>query len=432
MPGAPERAGENAAALALSWARRLDWRARRGGQAGVVGILSITMWLNWGSTYYLLTVLARPMAEDTGWPLTTLIAGLSFGLVIAGLASPAIGGVVERRGGRPVLGLGSVALGLGLAAIGIAQDLAGYFAAWAILGLGMAASLSDAAFATLGRIYGLQARGPISGLLLIGSIAMTAWWPVSAVLVEALGWRGTCFCYAALHLALGMPLHLLLLPAAAARGASTHVAAAPAAAGGVSGPSRSRRALLLSLLGTNLTLHVAIGSVIAVHLISLLQGLGVAFAAAVGLSSLIWLAQAAGRLAETVVGRHFHPVWEGMAASALVLGGIALLLVGEPAAIAVALVVFGVGNGIRGIVKGTLPLVLFGAEGYAALIGRLGLPTLIAQAAGPTFGAIALAVWGTEPTLIGLAGLAFVNLLLACALRAALPQGAPTRCTSPG
>jgi hypothetical protein len=428
MTSVPERVGANAVTVALAWARRLDWRARRGGQAGVVGILSVTMWLNWGSTYYLLTVLAKSMAEDTGWPLTTLVAGLSLGLVIAGLVSPAIGGVIERRGGRPVLTLGSAALGLGLAALGIAQDLAGYFAAWAILGLAMAASLSDTAFATLGRIYGLQARGPISGLLFIGSIAMTAWWPLSAVLVETLGWRGTCFCYAALHLMLGMPLHLLLLPATPPRAPSPRAAAAA----GTPGQSQPRRALLLWLLGTNLTLHIAIGSVIAVHLIGLLQGLGVAFAAAVGLSSLIWLSQAAGRLAETVVGRHFHPIWEGIAASAMVLGGIALLLAGEPAAIAVALVVFGAGNGIRGIVKGTLPLVLFGAEGYAALIGRLGLPTLIAQAAGPIFGAIALAHWGTAPTLLGLAGLAFLNLLLACALRLASPQGAPTRCTSPG
>lgn len=426
------RVGENIAAAALAWTRRLDRRARRGGQAGIVGILSVTMWINWGSTYYLLTILAKPMAVDTGWPLTALIAGLSLGLVIAGVVSPAVGRAIERHGGRPVLALGSAVLALGLAGIGIAQDLIVYLAAWIVLGFGMAASLSDAVFATLGRLFGIQARAPIGGLLLIGSVSMAAWWPLSAVLVETLGWRGTCFCYAAMHLALGVPLHLLLPPAAPAQIPTPRAAAAPAVSASES-EGRSRRTLLVWLVGANLTLHVVIGSVIAVHLISLLQGLGVALAAAVGLSSLIWFAQAAGRLAEAVVGRRFHLIWVGVIASGLVFCGILLLLTGAPAAIAIALVVFGIGNGVRGVIKGTLPLVLFGAEGYATLIGRLGLPTLIAQAAGPFFGAVALARWDAAPTLLALAGLAFANLLLAGVLWVALPRaGAASRRTSPG
>jgi hypothetical protein len=162
--------------------------------------------------------------------------------------------------------------------------------------------------------------------------------------------------------------------------------------------------------------------VLAVHLFTLLQGIGIAYAAAVSLGSVILFSQGGGRVIELAIGRRFHPVSEGVAASALVLAGLALSLVAQPAAIAIGLVLFGVGNGVRGILKGTLPLVLFGAEGYATLVGRLGLPTLIAQAAGPALGAVALAQWGAMPSLATLALLAALNLGLAGALWTAVPR----------
>jgi hypothetical protein len=125
---------------------------------------------------------------------------------------------------------------------------------------------------------------------------------------------------------------------------------------------------------------------------------------------------------DALFGRRFHPVLEGVVASLLVLLGIALLLAAPPSALLVGIVLFGVGNGVRGILKGTLPLVLFGAEGYATLIGRLGLPTLIAQAAGPALGAVALAQWGAMPLLAILVALAALNLGLAAVLWMATPR----------
>jgi MFS family permease len=397
-------------------ARHLHWRVRLGGESRVVLLLTATQWLNWGSTYYLLTVLAEPMGADTGWRRTWVIAGLSGGLVLAGLLSPAMGRAIDRHGGRVVLAAGSTALGLGLLGIGLADSLITYFAAWMVLGLGMAASLNDAAVATLGRLYGLRARPLIGSLMLIIGFVMTLWWPLCQELVELLGWRGACFVYAALHILVGLPLHFFLLPREV-----THPGAAPAASLSAAAGAAARQSWAIWVLGTNLTLQIAIGSVVAVHLITLLQGRGIAFDLAVWLGSLIWLAQGFGRLLQTMVGRHTHPVWEGVAASAGVFLGLVLLLAGEPAVMAVALLVFGLGTGVRGIVKGTLPLVLFGAEGYATLVGRLALPALVAQAAGPYLGALALDRWGVMATLVAIATLALLNLVLAYTLRRALP-----------
>jgi hypothetical protein len=259
----------------------------------------------------------------------------------------------------------------------------------------------------------------ISNLMLIIAFAVAVSWPFTALLVELLGWRGACLCYALLHLGLGLPLHLLLLP----RAERSATATSPAAPRRNDGKGVGHRSLAW-LLGMNLTLQIAIGSVLAVHLLPLLNGLGVAYVAAVGFGSVIWLSQGGGRLIEAVGGRRFHPVSQGVVASLLVLVGLALLLAARPLAIAAGLVLYGVGNGVRGILKGTLPLIVFGAEGYATLIGRLGLPTLIAQAAGPALGAIAIARWGAEPALIALLALSGVNLLLSYALRLAAPPRA--------
>jgi predicted MFS family arabinose efflux permease len=400
---------------------KIDWCPL--GKARITALLTLTLWLNWSSTFYLLTVLGKPIAQDTGWPLTLVITGLSIGLVVAGLISPVIGRVVERHGGRSVLAAGSFILAMGMMWLGLARSPFGYIVAWIVLGVGMAASLYEAAFAALSRFYGSEAKSVISNLMLTVAFAVALSWPFTVLLQNAFGWRGACLCYAGMHLLFGLPMHALLLPRS---GKLSIPAPARSADRGDSVPSAlpETRApgAFVWLVGANFTIQIFIQSVVTVHLLALLQGVGVAYDAAVGFGSMIWLAQGGGRLAEAWLGRRFHPVWEGMVASVLVVGGLALVLTAHGTAVVFGLVLFGVGNGIRMIVKGTLPLVLFGAESYAVLIGRLGLPTFVALAAGPALGTIALAHWGPLLTILLLTALAVANLGLSYSLRWALPR----------
>jgi hypothetical protein len=103
--------------------------------------------------------------------------------------------------------------------------------------------------------------------------------------------------------------------------------------------------------------------------------------------------QVGGRLIEMVLGIRFHPVWTMIVSSALVAAGLAMLF-GGSYSVAVGLVIYGAGNGLTSIVRGTLPLVLFGADGYAALMGLLGRPLMIAFAVTPSLAAIILDHWG--------------------------------------
>src|SRR5262249_57641423 len=65
----------------------------------VVAMLGCMQILAWGSTFYLLPVLARPIVEDTGWAYDRVMAGLALGLLAAGIVSPRTGRLIRRHGG---------------------------------------------------------------------------------------------------------------------------------------------------------------------------------------------------------------------------------------------------------------------------------------------------------------------------------------------
>ena len=110
--------------------------------------------LAWGASYYLIAVLAGPIAADTHWPMEWIVGGLSIALAVSGLASPKVGRLIEAHGGRQVLAASAVLMAVGLAVIGLAPGLPVFLLGWVVLGLAMGAGLYDPAFAALGRLYG--------------------------------------------------------------------------------------------------------------------------------------------------------------------------------------------------------------------------------------------------------------------------------------
>lgn len=372
----------------------------------VVTALGIVQILAFGSTYYLLTVLARPIVAETGWSYGTVIAGISLGLLVAGLVSVRVGRLIEQHGGRPVLAASSLVLAAGLGLMGLAPSVSVYLAAWAVMGVGMGAGLYDAAFSLLGRRYGREARRAITHVTLWGGFASTVCWPLSAFLVESAGWRLACLVYAGLHLLVALPLNLLVLPREAARGVL------PRPPGSAAAMPRGRAVFVL--LAIIFTTAGAIAAVISVHLIAMLQAGGLMLATAVGLGALLGPAQVGGRLLEALFGTRIHPVWTLAASAALIALGLVLLWGGV--GIAVALIAYGAGNGIWSIARGAVPLALFGAERYAVLMGRLAMPVLVAQALAPSGAALLMERAGAGATVALLAALALCNLAAVLAL----------------
>jgi MFS family permease len=376
----------------------------------VVLVLGGLQILAYGTTFYLLAILAAPIAHDTGWPYPHVVAGVSVGLLFAGIVSPRIGRAIGARGGGQVMASCAAIIGLGLLVVGSTQNLVWYLGGWAIIGVGMGGGLYDAAFATLGKLYGKQARSGITGVTLLGGFASTVCWPVSAFLVENFGWRIACFSYAAVWLAVAVPLYVFVIPRAAPLQPAT--AAGPVHA--TQGPVR-REALMYFVLATALTLSAAILSGMGAHFIAVLQGRGLDLGTAVALGMLIGPSAVGARLVETLAGNRYHPIWTMTASALLVAVGISLFFA-EQRFFALAVIIYAAGNGIGSIAKGTLPLALFGPTRYPALMGRLGLPIMIAMALMPYLGAVAYQYGGPDWTLGMILGLAFVNVGLVSAL----------------
>ena len=379
----------------------------------LVAALGVAQLIGWGTSFYFPGVLAVPIAADTGWPLSTIVGGVSLGLFIAGLISPQVGRVIAARGGRPVLAASSLLFAAGLCMIGIAPSLWVYLVGWIGVGAAMGTGLYDAAFAALGRLYGATARGPITALTLFGGFASTVFWPLGAFLAATFGWRNACFAYAALHLLIALPLVLTFPTGKAAPSEGISITAAPKV---LSAP-RSGEGVILVLLALILTLSAGIGSVVVVHLLLILEARGLAVAVAVSIGTLFGPAQVGARVIEGLFGARYHPIWTMVAScAAMALGLAAMLTTAGVAVLTTAMIVYAAGYGIMWIARGTLPLALFGAERYPVLMGRLAFPSLIVQALAPFAAALIIERYGVDTMVAGLSAIAAINATLIAAL----------------
>ena len=381
----------------------------------IVPVLGVTQILAWGSSYYLLAVLAKPIADDTGWPLGWIVGGLSLGLLVAGIVSPRVGDTIQRLGGRVVLATSAVFLALGLIGLALSPNLPLYVVSWLVLGVGMGAGLYDAAFATLGRLFGQQARTAITTLTLFGGFASTVCWPLSAMMVSHFGWRDACLIYAGIHLAVLLPLYVFGLPKEPKQVVVVAAHADGNADGRVDRPVRPGERLLFALIALVITISSMISALLSVHLLTILQARDIALAAAVALGAIVGPCQVGARAIEMLIGRFHHPIWTKLASTVFVATGVGLLWIGFPI-VAAALVFYGCGIGIVSIARGTLPLAVFGEHRYPSIVGRIAMPSLIMQAASPSLGSVLIERLGANGAVGVLFVLALSNVLLVTAL----------------
>src|SRR5256714_11549697 len=184
-------------------------------QLPIVLALGTTQTLAWASSYYLPAILADAIARDLGVSSNWIFAAFSASLVISAMLGPRVGRQIDLVGGRSVLSASNLTLAAGLALLGFTYSIPTLIGAWLLLGIGMGFGLYDAAFGALGRIYGDAARRSITGITLIAGFASTVGWPLTALGLESIGWRNTCFAWALAHILIGLPLNFFMLPAVA-------------------------------------------------------------------------------------------------------------------------------------------------------------------------------------------------------------------------
>jgi MFS family permease len=376
----------------------------------VITALGIAQILAWGTSFYFPAVFAEPIVAETGWSLGWVVGGTSIGLLTAGLISPQVGRIIAARGGRPVLLASSTFYAAGLAGVGLAPALPFYLFAWALIGIGMGTGLYDAVFAALGRMYGSDARGPITNLTLFGGFASTICWPLSAFMIEHAGWRSACFIYAAMHVFIALPLQMAVVRRVPLR-ASIKKTDAGTIEPAESTASLDNEMLIFGLLALVLSIAAGIGSIVVVHLLIFLQARGLDFATAVTLGTLFGPAQVGARVVERLFGSRYHPIWTMIASCTLMAVGL-LLLYGAVPALLMVILLYGAGYGISWIGRGTLPLALFGPARFPRLMGKLAFPSLIVQAFAPSIGALLIETSGTDRTIGLLTVFALGNVAL--------------------
>jgi predicted MFS family arabinose efflux permease len=355
----------------------------------VVTALGISQTLAWASSYYLPAILAGPIGVSLHVSRSWIFAAFSMALLIAAFAGPVVGRFIDRYGGRGVLALSNIVLAAGLLALAAANGIVALFAAWAVLGIGMALGLYDAGFAALAALYGQNARGPITGVTLFAGFASTVSWPVSTFLNDALGWRETVLVWAALNIVLGLPLNRLVLPLPA-QPAQQPAHVSRTADTSIGWEPRKEMLLLAFVFAAAWFVTGAMAS----HLPALLERAGSTPVEAVAAASLVGPAQVAARLAEFVILRRIHPLVSARIAAVLhPLGAALFAVIGAPAAAAFA-VFYGAGNGLLTIARGTVPLAMFGPHGYGERTGLLGAPARAAQAFAPLLFGLLLDVMG--------------------------------------
>jgi predicted MFS family arabinose efflux permease len=385
------------------------------GRLGVIAALGTAQTLAWGSSYYLPAILADPIARDLGISSSWFFAAFSASLVISGLLGPRVGRQIDRVGGRQVLCISNLVLAAGLALLGASTSLSMMSAAWLLLGIGMSLGLYDAAFGALGRIYGSDARGAITGITLIAGFASTVGWPLSSLGLETIGWRDTCYAWAVAHIVIGLPLNLLL-----PRAATREVTAGPVVKPHI---PIDRTMVLLSFA---FAAAWTVTSAMAAHLPRIVEAFGATPAQAVFAGMMIGPAQVSARVMEASLLSRFHPIVSTrLACIAHPIGACVIGIFGGGAAAAFALL-HGAGNGILTIARGTLPLAIFGPKDYAYRLGLIGAPSRICQALAPLGFGLLIEPMGRLVVVVS-AGLLLAALAALMTLRRTGTAGAMTR-----
>jgi len=379
-------------------------------QLPIILALGTTQTLAWASSYYIPAILADPIARDLGISSNWVFAAFSASLVLSALFAPRIGRQIDLVGGRSVLSFSNLTLAAGLGLLGLTSSIPMLVAAWLLLGIGMGCGLYDAAFGALGRIYGNTARRAITGITLMAGFASTIGWPLTAIGLEHIGWRNTCFAWAAAHILIGLPLNLLMIPRVEGAKAALASAIKPHI------PIDRTMALLAFAFAAAWTVTGAM----AAHLPRILEATGATPLQAVAAGALIGPAQVAARIAEASFLNRFHPLVSArLACITHPIGAAVIALVGGSAASAFA-IFHGTGNGILTIARGTLPLSIFGAANYAYRLGVIGAPARMAQAAAPLAFGVLIDVMG-EKVLIVSSALSLAALLALLLVRRQKP-----------
>lgn len=370
----------------------------------IVWGIAVAQLVSWGTQFYAFTLYVVPMEKSLGWSRTELNAALSIGLLVAGLVAVPVGSWIDRVGGRALMTGGSLLGALLLALWPLAGSLSLFYALWAVLGLAMAATLYDSAFAVVTRTFPQDYRRAITAVTLVGGLASTAFIPLTQFLIERLGWEQSLYVLAAFN-ALCAAIHASLIPRA------TPPAQRVAASNDGAGLRAALRRPSFWALTLSFTLNALTFTAMIFHLVPLLSDRGLSMELIVAGFTVIGPMQVAGRILLVTFGRRLSM---GSVGALVILAYpvviVILMLPPSAATLFTFATIYGLANGTLTIIRGVIVADYYGQLGYGAINGAITMPTSIARAAAPFLAAL---IWqaagGYAPVLWALFAVAIVS-----------------------
>ena len=374
--------------------------------------LGATTTVSWGILYYAFSVFLQPMEQDLGWSRAQLSGAFTVALLVSGFVAPLAGRWIDRHGARALMTTGSCLGTALLLAWAVVHTLPAFYALWAGIGLAMACTLYDPAFAVLARWFTRDRARALMIVTLLAGLASTIFLPVAAWLVQLQGWRAALVSLAVILAVTTILPHALLLrhqPAATAERSHAPVAAESFRALLAHGPFR--------WLALSFWLYALASVGLGVHLVSYLSERGYPPTLAAAATGAIGAAQLLGRIAFAPLERRVSRRW----LTAATLFGhpvalIALLAVPGPLGVYAFILLFGISRGATTLARATLVAARYGPARFGAVNGALTLVVTLANAISPValgaahdaFASYAPALW-TLP-LLGLASAAAILL----------------------
>ena len=373
--------------------------------------IGVTQIIGFGTFFYAFGSVVPALSAELAMTPGTAFAAFSLALLTGALAAPTAGRLIDRYGARSVMSVGSVLGALALVALSQAQGLISLGLALVAMEVTATLILYDAAFAALAQALGpARARRAITHMTLLGGFASTLFWPLTQGILVWADWRTAYLVFAALNLFVCLPLHLSLRNATDLHPVKGATAPPPPQFPPLPQAQHGRAMLWVAIA---FAVAGLVFSALSASWVTTLTAFGLPAAAAVTAGTMMGPAQVGVRVLDMLFGLRLHPLTTTMISTLLLVLALAVLWLTGPtlAGAMVFAVLFGLAQGLTSIVRGTVPLVLFGPVGFAARLGRLASVRMVMAAIAPFGIALMIDTFSASAALLAMLCLAVLGAM---------------------
>lgn len=356
--------------------------------------LGVGQIITWGSSFYLPAILAVPISKSLGITTQDFFWAFTLSLLVSGFLGPQVGRAIDRLGGRAVLPIGSVAFFVGLSLLAISTNHVMLILAWLLIGVGGSMGNYDSAFATAVSFFGTKSNRVIAGITVFAGFSSTISWPLTSYLEQTLGWQQAVFFWALMHLLIALPLNLSI--------PRTEPKEVPTTTGPIRKiiKNRFRFDLLLVIFAVMFALEGFIVSSVNTTLPFLLGELGASSEVALLAATILGPSQVLARVLILVPGKIMTPMRVAALSIAAHPIGVVLIWIFGVNALIPFVILHGIGVGLNPFIRGSLPLLFFGSEGFGQRQGYIMMLSKMASALSPSL--LTLLVLANVQSAIGL------------------------------